>query len=31
MNNSLQEFIESQTHFGMPKGAIMSLALDERK
>ena len=31
MKNFLHDFIEGQTHFGMPAGAKMSLALDEPK
>ena len=31
MKNNLYRFIEDQTHFGMPRGAKMSLALDEPK
>jgi hypothetical protein len=29
MKNILYQFIEGQTHFGMPKGAKMSLTLNE--
>ena len=31
MKNILHRFIVSQTHFGMPRGAKMSLALNEPK
>ena len=31
MTNILYQFIEDQSHFGMPKGAKMSLALDVPK
>ena len=31
MRNTLNQFSEGQTHFGMPKGAKMSLALNEAK
>ena len=31
MNNILYRFIAAQTHFGMPRGAKMSLALNESK
>ena len=29
MRNILHRYVESQTHFGMPRGAKMSLALNE--
>ena len=31
MKNNLYQFIEGQTHFGMPRGARMTLAVNEPK
>ena len=31
MKNNLYQFSEGQTHFGMPRGATLSLALNEPK
>ena len=31
MKNILQQFIEGHTHFGMPRGARMTLAVNEPK